>query len=118
MITKKESKICKRLFIGRNELRKHITVHEGEKCQSCNKSFTGVQKLMNHIHTIHESHKNYKCESCGKSFTTLGNLKKHIHTIHNGNKDYKCESCGKSFSHAWNLKKHLQSSCKSQRLQM
>ena len=74
--------------------------------------------MWRHIHTVHEGQKDNKCESCGKLFSQAANLKRHIHLIHEGNKDYKCESCGKSFSHAWNLKKHLQSSCKSQKLQM
>ena len=90
----KECKICKKLFIGRNELRNHITVHEGEKCQSCGKSFNGVQKLM-------------KCESCGKLFSEAGYLKKHIRTVHEGHKDHKCESCDKSFSQAGFLKRHI-----------
>ena len=51
-------------------------------------------------------HQEKKCETCGKTFSRVDNLKKHLHTVHEGHKDYKCESCGKSFSEARNLKKH------------
>ena len=93
---------------------KHITilftvsVHSNHKCESCGKSFSRVDNLKTHIHTVHESHKDHKCESCDKSFTEVGSLKKHIYIIHKGHKDYKCKSCGRSFSRADHLKKHLQ----------
>ena len=48
-----------------------------------------------------------KCDDCSKSFSYLQALERHLHTVHDGYKDHKCESCGKSFSEAWTLKKHI-----------
>ena len=61
-------------------------VHEGQKCDSCGKSFSTAQYLKKHIHTVHEGHKDYNCDSCRKSFHHAQQLKRHIH---------KCPSSGK-----------------------
>ena len=47
-------------------------VHEGQKCKSCDKSFSKAGHLKLHINTIHKGQKNYKCHSCSKSFSQVG----------------------------------------------
>ena len=57
------------------------TDHGGQKCESCEKSFSLANSLKRHIHNVHESHKIHNCESCSKSFARADKLKKHIHTV-------------------------------------
>ena len=57
--------------------------------------------------SIHEVEKNYKCEFCEKSFSLLYNLKNHIKIIHDCNKVENCNICSKLFSTKGTLTTHI-----------
>ena len=42
--------------------------------------------LFMHIKTVQEGEKDFTCESCEKSFTQIDSLKEHIRNIHKGYK--------------------------------
>ena len=79
---------CGKAFARKENLKKHMKVHEGGKtrpgdyiCEDCGKGFDKKEYLIKHM-IVHEGKKEYKCEYCDKSFSIADNLMKHINTVH------------------------------------
>ena len=96
----------------KNELKKELL-----KCETCDKSFTGLQGLERHLHTVHDGYKVHKCESCVRSFTSSFSLKRHIGTFHSIQnitnddtkikKKFKCQWCVKTFTTSVGMRGHI-----------
>ena len=74
--------------------RSDIRIHE---CDACEKSFSSIQALEQHIQIIHVVYEDNKCD---ESFSESKDLKKHTYgkgLFHRGHKFHKCKSCGKHF---------------------
>uniref|UniRef100_A0A8D9E609 Early growth response protein 4 n=1 Tax=Cacopsylla melanoneura TaxID=428564 RepID=A0A8D9E609_9HEMI len=66
--------------------------------------FNNRQNLRRHVQT-HTGDKPHQCDICFISFLRLSHLQRHIRT-HTGEKPYACSLCAKSFSRSDKLKNH------------
>ena len=78
------------------------------RCEKCNKLFSSLGNLKNHILSIHYNYRPFKCTfpNCSKKYTCEAKLIIHERT-HTGIRPYICEICRKSFNEKGNLKEHL-----------
>lgn len=98
---------CSKIFLRKNQLKKHVLIHTGEKsykCDVCSKQFGRLDVLKTHKLT-HSTDKPYKCDVCFASFARTKYLKRHK-IVHSGEKPFECKICVKRFSSAPGLKKH------------
>ena len=51
-------------------------------CQSCDKSYTELHSLKNHIKIVHEGAKIYSCNLCDESYTDYKDLNRHYKRVH------------------------------------
>lgn len=100
--------ICGKIFYHSGNLRKHLTLHSGERpfsCDECGRTFALSQHLKSHLKLIHSDEKNFQCSICGRLFKTSGNYKKHM-KVHSGERPFKCY-CGKAFGQSSNYHAHM-----------
>lgn len=74
-------------------------------CLICNKNFHSKQNLRRHLQT-HTGEKPHRCEYCELSFLRLSHLQRHIR-VHTGERPYSCNLCPKQFSRSDKLKQHV-----------
>ena len=101
---------CDKVFTNIANLKDHLEFHESLKkfkCDICEKGFPSAPKLKRHVTNVHEMVKNFKCATCDKLFAQVAHLTHHVRTVHEGNKDYGCDSCDKTFVRLCDLKVHL-----------
>ncbi|CAM2704110.1 unnamed protein product [Rotaria socialis] len=79
--------------------------HERHRCLQCDKSFTALSGLKQHMH-IHSSIKPFQCEVCFKSYTQFSNLCRHKRMHVDCRTKVKCRFCGQIFSNIAALNKH------------
>lgn len=85
----------------------HMATHSSTKdfvCKTCNKSFTTVRYLKEHVQTHQEG--KFVCEICGKASKTKSNHNSHS-KIHTGEKKYHCTLCPLKFLRPQGLKRHM-----------
>uniref|UniRef100_A0A8C3TCX3 C2H2-type domain-containing protein n=1 Tax=Chelydra serpentina TaxID=8475 RepID=A0A8C3TCX3_CHESE len=80
------------------ETKKRESIHAGGKrhphtCPQCGRSFVEKQALKKH-ESIHTGEKPFTCSECGKSFRQKGNLVSHQRT-HAQERPYQCAQCQK-----------------------
>ena len=84
-----------------------------EKCHRCDKIFSDLSALSEHLKSAHEMKKKFKCNFCGKQFLTYLYFNKHINSVHKNDKsmengeNFKCSQCDKSFKKNRILKHHF-----------
>lgn len=78
--------------------------HPDLQCRICKRYFNNRQNLRRHVQT-HTGDKPHQCDICFISFLRLSHLQRHIRT-HTGEKPYSCSLCAKSFSRSDKLKNH------------
>ncbi|XP_063317299.1 zinc finger protein 260-like [Pelmatolapia mariae] len=103
-----ECDICGKVFKQNYEMKRHYTVHTGEKpyfCKTCGKGFTQRGALTYHMR-IHTGEKPYSCKTCGKMFAYSSDSLKH-RRIHTGEKPYPCKTCLKMFACSSSLSIHM-----------
>lgn len=80
---------CKKSFMRKRELDRHILTHTGMKpfkCSKCDKSFGRKDKLVRHMR-IHDVNKQFSCELCDFTFTRKESLTQHQKVYHTNYQD-------------------------------
>jgi hypothetical protein len=85
------------------ELR-HLTVHRNshlpneEKfihvCEYCDKRYSSIFSLRQHIKHIHVKEMAFKCPHCAKTFSRKANLDSHVSHVHTTERKFACDICG------------------------
>ncbi|XP_066947897.1 zinc finger protein 585A-like [Macrobrachium rosenbergii] len=97
---------CNKGFYRPHDLKMHLNLHLGIKCNVCyvcGRQFSHPSNLIRH-HRLHTGIKPYVCPTCGKRFTQLILLHKH-RTTHLPGAGV-CPQCPSTFRSAAGLKKH------------
>uniref|UniRef100_A0A182SS68 C2H2-type domain-containing protein n=1 Tax=Anopheles maculatus TaxID=74869 RepID=A0A182SS68_9DIPT len=75
-----QCEVCQKEFMGTNDLRKHLRIHNDERpypCPHCKNRFRQAGCLKNHIASQHGTDEQYTCDLCGKSFPIKERLRLH-----------------------------------------
>uniref|UniRef100_A0ABM5FGV9 Uncharacterized protein n=1 Tax=Pogona vitticeps TaxID=103695 RepID=A0ABM5FGV9_9SAUR len=79
------------------------------ECSYCGKRWPCPSQLRRHV-TVHTGERPHKCMDCGKSFSTSSNLGQHKR-MHTGERPYNCKDCGKSYRRRASLVQHEREAC-------
>lgn len=103
--------ICKKRFKEKRHLTVHMNTHlpEEEKftntCNICDKKYSSVFSLRQHIKVVHIREAFFKCDHCDKSFSRKANLDSHLN-VHLEEKRYECDICSLKLKTKANLRIH------------
>lgn len=103
-----ECKDCSKSFHHRNDLIRHMKIHNGTKpysCETCGKTFLRSDYLRLHV-IKHQGIKPLKCDLCDRRFYDRSNLRQHMRT-HTGEKPALCPYCPHRCSQLSDMRKHL-----------
>lgn len=79
------------------------------QCKFCPKQYTQSNNLKIHMQNSHEKANSInKCNWCNKNFSGIGPLNRHIRVIHENSEKYICNECDKIFNDGGALKRHTQ----------
>ncbi|XP_036321265.1 LOW QUALITY PROTEIN: zinc finger protein weckle-like [Rhagoletis pomonella] len=104
---------CDKIYPTQRQLELHARSHLALEdkldipCPYCDRKFTKVAVMRQHVQGIHENKKPYVCEECGRSMKTLAALSEHK-LVHTDDTPYECEVCQKAFKTKARLKVHLE----------
>ena len=96
---------CDKTFTGPKMLREHEEVkHNGNKsiCKICS---TAVESLRHHMGSVHIK-RTMACQTCGKSFKRSADLKRHQVLVHLKVRNHACDICGKRFGEKKDMTRH------------
>ena len=89
-----------------NVLNHKIANHSVKVCEMCEYESEDVQKLSDHIRTIHQQTK-FTCNLCLIPFKTQTNLRDHIKSQHKPS-SFPCDYCGQKVDSLSSLDKHIE----------
>lgn len=101
-------KDCSKSFHHKNDLVRHMNIHNGTKpytCDTCGKTFLRSDYLRLHV-IKHQGIKPLKCDLCERRFYDRSNLRQHMRT-HTGEKPAMCPYCPHRCSQLSDMRKHL-----------
>lgn len=84
------------------ETKSNIRLYE---CEMCHKMYGDKDDLTRHIY-IHQNIKPFSCQYCGKDFNDKSNMRQH-EKIHTGVKHHWCQVCKKGFIHKRDWRNHM-----------
>ena len=91
-------------LLGHRRLFHHIANNLKEfPCPTCGKMFYLESHMRKHV-TVHTGERNYMCDLCGKEFRNSEALCNHKNHVHFGRFPYRCKKCG----HGIKKKKRLE----------
>lgn len=94
---KKLCELC-HTYLTITELNVHLCGKETSvKCEYCDKTFIGANKLFEHVTSIHDNRKLYRCDECGK-FLPMQILRDYHMMQHSIGVSFKCSMCPKTFT--------------------
>jgi KRAB domain-containing zinc finger protein len=105
-----ECDICAKLFIKKERLSKHQSVHFIDRnfiCVICSANFKTKYQLNRHLQ-YNRQNADYICDQCGKRFKTSAEIERH-QVVHAIDRKYRCELCNSTFKSEVHLKKHKRS---------
>ena len=91
--------ICFRTFTAKNNMKRHIRLHTGQKpykCPHCPLTFARRDDLKGHK-LRHDYTKPYRCGICKKGYTDRACVKNHMAKEHGSTLMHLCPQCGESF---------------------
>ena len=68
------------------------------KCAECDKSFSRLYRLFNHLDTVHDGIKRYHCAVCGIMLSRNDHVTRHMKSKHSNLSEYNCDLCPASFT--------------------
>lgn len=104
--------ICKKEFVSQSTLKFHMKNHlpDEEKfnipCPYCDRKFTQVGAMRQHVNGIHHQMKPFICDQCGRACKTMAALNEH-QLVHTNECPFECEVCHKRFKNKPRLKSHM-----------
>lgn len=112
---------CDKGFTTPGNLKRHIlNIHLNDEtrsldrqvkvCRYCQKSYSRIDYLNQHIRSVHEKVVKYDCTHCGKIFTQKGSLTRHVNSVHMNVKEFHCKHCNYKAVSYNDLKKHAANS--------
>lgn len=110
-IRKFSCEICMKSFKENRHLSVHMNTHLPDEkkytnnCKICDKNYSSVFSLRQHIKVVHINHARFKCQYCPKEFSRKANLDSH-HITHSDIKLYECEICLLKLKTKANLRVH------------
>ncbi|XP_053396943.1 zinc finger protein 37-like [Mercenaria mercenaria] len=103
---------CNKTFKGKHDAKMHELYghNSGLQCKECDKTFSSMSGLRNHVKIIHKNSTLYKCEHCDMKFYYkshyLGHVNKHLDV-----KPYSCKTCQKPFRYKVACHLHEKTCC-------
>ena len=107
---------CPNIFLEKHRLRVHKSwvhsnkqwvqskkKHRERNCKFCNKKYSQLRVLKEHIFREHEKTTVFQCEQCTRNYGTKSQLKAHIDNVHDR---VKCSECGQEICNSFMLKRH------------
>uniref|UniRef100_A0A0A1X0E7 Zinc finger protein weckle n=1 Tax=Zeugodacus cucurbitae TaxID=28588 RepID=A0A0A1X0E7_ZEUCU len=104
---------CNKIYPTERQLQIHARTHLALEdkldipCPYCERKFTKVSVMRQHVQGIHENKKPYICDECGRSLKTLAALAEHK-LVHTNDTPFECEVCQRAFKNKARLKVHLE----------
>lgn len=105
-----ECEFCPNIRFTRGQLRRHKTVHLGQRnyvCNTCGKRFAWKHSLLKHS-VLHSGQAPFSCNQCGKLFSAAHHLQHHVKQ-HDIQRRYECTKCDKIFARSEELVVHIES---------
>lgn len=105
-----ECEFCPNIRFTRGQLRRHKTVHLGQRnyvCNTCGKRFAWKHSLQKHA-VLHTGQAPFSCNQCGKLFSAAHHLQHHVKQ-HDVQRRFECSKCDKVFAQAEELAVHVES---------
>ncbi|XP_014086358.1 zinc finger protein weckle [Bactrocera oleae] len=104
---------CNKIYPTERQLQIHARTHLALEdkldipCPYCERKFTKVAVMRQHVQGFHENKKPYICDECGRSLRTLAALTEHK-LVHTNDAPFECEVCQRGFKNKARLKVHLE----------
>jgi len=76
------------------------------KCEECGILFSSLQKMRDHVSSVHKKQFKYNCSICNFGGQYISDIDNHM-MIHTDEKKFKCDVCQHAFKYKRNYTKHM-----------